>query len=131
MFSQCNLFITINSIYDLGLNVASTVTFMRFFPTLKARCDYGLSIFILTFSLISVSGYRDNEVLHMAHQRLSTIIIGSCTAIIVCISICPVWVGEELHNLVCDNIEKLGKFLEGTKHNKQYFFYYIFFLFLV
>ncbi|XP_044482009.1 aluminum-activated malate transporter 2-like [Mangifera indica] len=93
--------------------IASTVTFMRFFPTLKARCDYGLSIFILTFSLISVSGYRDNEVLHMAHQRLSTIIIGSCTAIIVCISICPVWVGEELHNLVCDNIEKLGKFLEA------------------
>lgn len=87
---------------------------MRFFPSLKTRCDYGLSIFILTFSLISVSGYRDNEVLHMAHQRVSTIIIGSCTAIIVCIGICPVWVGEELHNLVSSNMEKLGNFLEGT-----------------
>ncbi|XP_031260437.1 aluminum-activated malate transporter 2-like [Pistacia vera] len=93
--------------------IASTVTFMRFFPSLKTRCDYGLSIFILTFSLISVSGYRDNEVLHMAHQRVSTIIIGTCTAIIVCISICPVWVGEELHNLVSSNMEKLGNFLEA------------------
>jgi hypothetical protein len=81
---------------------------------MKARYDYGLVIFILTFSLISVSSYRENgEVLEMAHHRLTTIIVGSFTAIVICICIRPVWIGENLNNLVANNIEKLGKSLEG------------------
>ncbi|KAL5830750.1 hypothetical protein ACOSQ4_016104 [Xanthoceras sorbifolium] len=92
---------------------AGIVTFMKFFPSLKARFDYGFTIFILTFCLISVSGTRDSQALQMAQDRLSTIIIGSCTAILICIFICPVWSGEDLHNLVAGNIEKLGNFLEG------------------
>ena len=101
----------------LGSFAAAIVTFMRFFPRLKARYDYGLLIFILTFSLVSVSGYRNDQVLKMAYERLSTIIVGSCTSVIVCICICPVWVGEDLHNAVAANMEKLGNFLEGTKSN--------------
>lgn len=93
--------------------VAAIVTFMRFFPALKARYDYGLLVFILTFCLVSVSGYRDTQVLDMAHKRLSTIAIGSCTPIMVCIFICPVWIGADLHNLVAGNMEKLGDFIEG------------------
>ncbi|CAL5425654.1 unnamed protein product [Camellia sinensis] len=100
----------------LGLLVfilAGVVTFIRFFPRMKARYDYGLLIFILTFCLISVSGYRDDEVLEMAHRRLSTILIGGASAVIVCVCICPVWAGDDLHNLVASNLEKLGTFLEG------------------
>ncbi|GAB4859839.1 hypothetical protein Ancab_011319 [Ancistrocladus abbreviatus] len=41
-----------------GFVVATIVTFMRFFPRLKARYDYGLMIFILTFFLVSVSSYE-------------------------------------------------------------------------
>ncbi|XP_010685434.2 aluminum-activated malate transporter 2 [Beta vulgaris subsp. vulgaris] len=93
--------------------VAVILTFMRFFPKLKARYDYGLMIFILTFSLVAVSGYRDDEVIKIAQQRLSTIIIGSCIAMLICILISPVWMGTELHNLIASNIEKLGNFLEG------------------
>ncbi|XVF46999.1 hypothetical protein PTKIN_Ptkin03bG0073900 [Pterospermum kingtungense] len=93
--------------------IAAMVTFMRFFPKVKARYDYGLLIFILTFCLVSVSGYRQDEVLKMAHERLSTIIVGSCCSVIVCICICPVWIGEDLHNSVAANMEKLGNFLEG------------------
>ncbi|XVF19632.1 hypothetical protein REPUB_Repub11eG0127300 [Reevesia pubescens] len=93
--------------------IAAIVTFMRFFPRLKARYDYGLLIFILTFCLVSVSGYRDDQVLKMANERLSTIIVGTCTSVIVCICICPVWIGEDLHNLVASNMEKLGNFLEA------------------
>ncbi|XP_062014210.1 aluminum-activated malate transporter 2-like [Rosa rugosa] len=93
--------------------VAASVTFMRFFPALKARYDYGMLIFILTFCLVSVSGYRETQVLDMAHKRLSTIAIGSCTPIMVCICICPVWIGVDLHNLVAGNMEKLGDFMEG------------------
>ncbi|XP_059430262.1 aluminum-activated malate transporter 8-like [Corylus avellana] len=92
---------------------ASTVTFVRFIPAMKARYDYGLMIFILTFCLLSISSYREDEVLEMAHQRLTTIIIGCSIAIVICICICPVWIGVNLHNLEATNMEKLGNFLEG------------------
>ncbi|KAK6247449.1 hypothetical protein QUC31_019014 [Theobroma cacao] len=91
----------------------SIVTFMKFIPKLKARFDYGMTIFILTFCLVSVSGYRDDQVLEMAHERVTTIIIGSCISIFVCVCIYPVWIGEDLHKLVANNMEKLGNYLEG------------------
>ncbi|CAN0847535.1 Aluminum-activated malate transporter 8 [Linum grandiflorum] len=93
--------------------LASTSTFMRFFPRIKARYDYGVLIFILTFALVSVSGYRVDEILTLAEQRLVTIIIGGATCMVVSICICPVWAGQDLHNLVSSNIEKLGCYLEG------------------
>ncbi|XP_071931326.1 aluminum-activated malate transporter 2-like isoform X2 [Coffea arabica] len=92
---------------------AASGTFARFFPKWKARCDYGLLIFILTFCLISVSGYRDDEVIDIALTRLSTVMIGGSAALAICILLFPVWAGEDLHHLVADNIEKLGDFLEG------------------
>ncbi|KAL7154144.1 hypothetical protein ABFS83_04G215500 [Erythranthe nasuta] len=100
----------------LGMSVffiASAVTFLRFFPKMKARFDYGLLIFILTFSLITVSGYRDDEVIDMAQRRLSTILVGGCATVIICILICPVWAGEDLHKYTASSIEKLSIFLEG------------------
>lgn len=87
---------------------------MRFFPTIKARYDYGMLIFILTFSLVSISGFRDNEILELAQKRLSTIFIGGATCVIVSIFVYPVWAGEDLHNLIALNIEKLGNFLDGA-----------------
>ncbi|KAK4482740.1 hypothetical protein RD792_009907 [Penstemon davidsonii] len=99
--------------------IATMVTFIRFFPKLKARYDYGLMIFILTFSLISVSGYREDEVIKMANRRLSTILIGGLVTICICVFICPIWAGEDLHKLIASSIEKLGIFLEGFGH--EYF----------
>ncbi|KAH6827042.1 aluminum activated malate transporter family protein [Perilla frutescens var. hirtella] len=92
--------------------IASMTTFFRFFPKLRARYDYGLLIFILTFSLLSVSGYRDDEVLDMAQRRFTTILIGGAAAIFVCIFIRPVWAGQDLHTHTASNIHKLGTFLE-------------------
>ncbi|XP_048429366.1 aluminum-activated malate transporter 2-like [Pyrus x bretschneideri] len=92
---------------------AATSTFIRFFPKIKARYDYGLLIFILTFSLISVSGFRVDEIWELAHKRLSTIFIGGSACVIISIVVCPVWAGEDLHNLIANNIEELGNFLEG------------------
>eukprot|EP00258_Populus_trichocarpa_P000339 XP_002298270.3 aluminum-activated malate transporter 2 [Populus trichocarpa] len=92
---------------------ATISTFLRFFPKIKSRYDYGMLIFILTFSLISVSGYRDDEILEFAHKRLSTISIGGSACVIISTVVCPVWAGEDLHNLIALNIEKLGNFLEG------------------
>ncbi|KAF9665347.1 hypothetical protein SADUNF_Sadunf16G0113300 [Salix dunnii] len=92
---------------------ATISTFLRFFPKIKARYDYGMLIFILTFSMISVSGFRDDEILELAYLRLSTICIGGAACVIISIVIFPVWAGEDLHNLIALNIEKLGNFLEG------------------
>ncbi|KAL0460000.1 UNVERIFIED_CONTAM: Aluminum-activated malate transporter 8 [Sesamum latifolium] len=69
-------------------------------------------IFILTFSLVSISGIRTDEILNLAQKRLSTILIGASTCVIVSICVCPVWAGEDLHNLIARNVEKLGSFLE-------------------
>ncbi|XP_055835458.1 aluminum-activated malate transporter 2-like [Solanum dulcamara] len=106
----------------LGLSVfsvAAIATFMRFIPKLKARYDYGILIFILTFSMISVSGYRDRVVLDKAITRVTTILIGGAAAIVFNVVIYPVWAGEDLHNLIATNIEDLGISLEG--YGTQYF----------
>ncbi|KAL5709115.1 hypothetical protein ACHQM5_019837 [Ranunculus cassubicifolius] len=93
--------------------LAAGATFSRFFPKIKARYDYGVVIFILTFSLVTVSGYRADEILELAHQRLSTVLVGGLICIIISIAVCPVWAGEDLHKLVALNIAKLADFLEG------------------
>lgn len=92
---------------------AAGATFFRFFPKIKARYDYGVVIFILTFCLVTVSGYRVEQLFELAHQRLSTILIGATACMVISIFICPVWAGEDLHKLVASNVEKLANYLEG------------------
>ncbi|KAL2328406.1 hypothetical protein Fmac_021833 [Flemingia macrophylla] len=98
---------------------AAIASFIRFFPKVKARYDYGMLIFILTFSLISVSGFRDDEVLKLAHQRLSTIVIGGSACVMISIFVCPVWASEEFHYSISNELEILGNFLEAFVH--EYF----------
>ncbi|KAJ0964084.1 hypothetical protein J5N97_029206 [Dioscorea zingiberensis] len=93
--------------------LASAATFSRFIPVIKDRFDYGITIFILTFSFVSVSGYRVENLITMAQQRLSTIAIGVSICFCVCIFICPVWAGGDLHFLIVRNMEKLACSLEG------------------
>ncbi|KAL3718407.1 hypothetical protein ACJRO7_003533 [Eucalyptus globulus] len=92
---------------------AAGITFMRFFPRIKAKYDYGMIILILTFALVSVSGFREDKIFEFAHKRLSTVVIGSSACLIVSIIVCPVWAGEDLHRLIVLNVEKLANFLEG------------------
>lgn len=89
-------------------------TFIRFFPRVKARYDYGVLIFILTFCLVSISGLRTDEIVDFAQKRFSTIVIGATTCVVISILVYPVWAGEDLHNLVAKNMDKLGNFLEGS-----------------
>ncbi|XP_042405011.1 aluminum-activated malate transporter 10-like [Zingiber officinale] len=93
--------------------LASAATFSRFIPTVKARFDYGVTIFILTFSLVAVSGYRVDELMDLAIQRVSTIAIGIGITISVCVLFSPVWSGQELHLLISSNMAKLADSLEG------------------
>uniref|UniRef100_A0ACD5WUV9 Uncharacterized protein n=1 Tax=Avena sativa TaxID=4498 RepID=A0ACD5WUV9_AVESA len=93
--------------------MAAVATFSRFIPTMKAKFDYGVTVFILTYCLVSVSGYRVDEVVYMAQQRLTTIAIGAFMCFAVCTFIFPVWAGQELHLLVARNMDKLAAAAEG------------------
>ncbi|KAM1376743.1 hypothetical protein PS1_038727 [Malus domestica] len=93
--------------------LASAATFSRFIPSVKARFDYGAMIFILTFSLVSVSGYRVDQLFHMASQRMSTIVIGTSLCAVITMIICPIWAGEELYMLITRNMDKLANSLDG------------------
>nr|GMD89691.1 aluminum-activated malate transporter 8-like [Ipomoea batatas] len=93
--------------------LAALTTFTRFFPRIKKKYDYGMVIFILTFSMVAVSGYRAEKIMVMSYQRLLTVVIGGATCIIISILVCPAWAGEDLQNLIAGNIEKLAKSLEG------------------
>ncbi|XP_076957430.1 aluminum-activated malate transporter 10-like [Bidens hawaiensis] len=93
--------------------LAAAATFSRFIPSVKARFDYGVMIFILTFSFVSVSGYRVDKLLELARNRVSTIAIGTSICIFTSMLFYPVWAGKELHNLIYKNLERLADSLDG------------------
>ncbi|ONK56733.1 uncharacterized protein A4U43_C10F12190 [Asparagus officinalis] len=94
--------------------LASAATFSRFIPTIKIKFDYGITIFILTFSLVAVSGYRVDKLIELAEQRLSTVAIGIFICFLVAIFAFPVWAGSDLHLLITRNMDKLADSLEGS-----------------
>jgi len=88
-------------------------TFSRFIPTVKARFDYGVTIFILTYSLVAVSGYRVGALAAMAQQRVWTISIGVSICFATCALIRPVWAGQELHRSTARNMDRLAGAVEA------------------
>ena len=80
---------------------------------MKARFDYGVTIFILTYTLVAVGGYRVDEVAYMARHRLTTIAIDAAICFAVCALIFPVWAGKELHDQVARNMDKLAAAVES------------------
>ncbi|XP_066350376.1 aluminum-activated malate transporter 1-like [Miscanthus floridulus] len=95
--------------------VGSAATFSRFIPELKARYDYGVMIFILTFAMVAVSSYRVDELLEFAHERVTTIAVGVAICLFTTLFIFPIWAGEDLHKLAAGNLDKLAEFLEGME----------------
>ena len=95
-------------------DAATTSTFIRFFPKIKRRYDYVFLIFILTFSFISVLGFREEtHIIEIAHKRMSTVAIGIVVTVLINILIYPIWAGQELHNSIALNMEKIGQCLQG------------------
>ncbi|KAI3741394.1 hypothetical protein L1987_59066 [Smallanthus sonchifolius] len=101
-------------ILQVSVTILSAVaTFSRFIPSVKGRFDYGVMIFILTFSFVSVSGYRVDKLLELARNRVSTIAIGTSICMFTSMLFYPVWAGKELHNLIYKNLERLAESLDG------------------
>ncbi|XP_057805839.1 aluminum-activated malate transporter 10-like [Salvia miltiorrhiza] len=93
--------------------IASAATFLRFLPSVKAHFDHGALIFIFTFILVSISGYRVPDLFEFTHHRVSTVAIGTSICVVTSIFCCPVWAGNELHSLIQSNMEKLADSLDG------------------
>ncbi|KAF0934313.1 hypothetical protein E2562_024802 [Oryza meyeriana var. granulata] len=93
--------------------LAATATFSRFIPTVKARFDYGVTVFVMTYSFVAVSGYRVEDLAALVLDRIATIAIGVIICLGVCALICPVWAGQELNLLTARNMEKLAYAVEG------------------
>ncbi|GLJ39486.1 hypothetical protein SUGI_0806620 [Cryptomeria japonica] len=93
--------------------LGALATFFRFIPKIKVKYDYGVMIFILTFNMITVSGYRVENIFTVACQRLSTIAIGCAVSLIISLFICPIWAGEDLHTSIVKRIHGLSYSLEG------------------
>ncbi|KGN46529.1 aluminum-activated malate transporter 10 [Cucumis sativus] len=100
----------------LGISLfllASVTTFSRFIPSVKSRFDYGAMIFVLTFCLVSISGYRVEKLFELARTRISTIAIGTSLCIFVSMLFCPIWAGSQLQSLTARNLDKLAHSLDG------------------
>ncbi|CAL5032208.1 unnamed protein product [Urochloa decumbens] len=95
--------------------VASAATFSRFIPEVKARCEYGVIIFILTFVMVTVSSYRVENLIEYAHERVTTIMVGVATCLFTTVFVFPIWAGEDLQKLAAGNLDKLAEFLEGME----------------
>ncbi|CAN6439038.1 unnamed protein product [Victoria cruziana] len=94
--------------------LGSASTFSRFFPEVKAKYDYGVLIFMLTFSLVSMSGYRVEKLFKFAQERVTTVAVGGSLCVIVSVVICPVWAGADLHSSIVKNLKLLADSLEGS-----------------
>ncbi|KAG4943434.1 hypothetical protein JHK82_047601 [Glycine max] len=95
-------------------------SYMRFFPCIKKNYDYGVNIFLLTYNLVAVSGYRIDNVFKMAHERFSNIAIGVAICLLMSLLVFPNWSGEALHNSTASKLEGLAKSLEACVN--EYFY---------
>ncbi|XP_059302476.1 aluminum-activated malate transporter 12-like [Lycium ferocissimum] len=93
--------------------VGAAATYMRFFPHIKKNYDYGVVIFLLTFNLITVSSYRIDSVLKIAHERFYTIAIGCGICLLMSLLVFPIWSGEDLHLSTVAKFEGLAKSIEA------------------
>ncbi|KDP21473.1 hypothetical protein JCGZ_21944 [Jatropha curcas] len=87
-------------------------TYCRLTPRIKARYDYGAMIFILTFSLVAVSGRRF-MVIEIARERLLMIVLGFVICIFTSLFIFPIWASDELHDSTVSKFQALATSIEG------------------
>ncbi|KAI3441895.1 uncharacterized protein J3R85_001948 [Psidium guajava] len=93
--------------------IGAAATYMRFIPTIKKNCDYGVMIFILTFSLILVSNYRIDNTTKMARDRFYTIAIGCGICLFLSLLVFPTWSGDDLHKSTIAKLEGLAQSVEA------------------
>ncbi|XP_056845458.1 aluminum-activated malate transporter 13 isoform X2 [Raphanus sativus] len=101
--------------------IGSTITYMRFVPYVKKNYDYGMLVFLLTFNLITVSSYRIDTVIKIAHQRLLTIAMGIGICLFMSLLVFPIWSGDDLHMSTVSKLQGLSRSTEAcvTKYFEE------------
>ncbi|XP_078155952.1 aluminum-activated malate transporter 12-like [Carex rostrata] len=97
------------SVFIIGFGA----TYVRFHTKIKRNYDYGVLVFLLTFNLISVSSFREENVVPLARDRLFTIAIGCGICLFMSLIVFPNWSGEDLHNYTVRKIEGLATSIEA------------------
>ncbi|KAL0692909.1 hypothetical protein Bca4012_060089 [Brassica carinata] len=93
--------------------IGSTITYMRFVPYVKKNYDYGMLVFLVTFNLITVSSYRVDTVIKIAHQRLLTIAMGIGICLFMSLLVFPIWSGDDLHMSTVTKFQGLSRSIEA------------------
>ncbi|KAK8954957.1 Aluminum-activated malate transporter 14 [Platanthera zijinensis] len=99
----------------IGISIfifGAAATYMRTIPNIKKKYDYGFMIFILTLSLVSISGVRVDEIMQVAGDRLSSICMGFVICAFTSLSVFPVWASNELHNSLVSKFNSITHSLE-------------------
>ncbi|CAD5334145.1 unnamed protein product [Arabidopsis thaliana] len=93
--------------------IGALITYLRFIPYIKKNYDYGMLIFLLTFNLITVSSYRVDTVIKIAHERFCTIAMGVGICLLMSLLVFPIWSGEDLHKSTVAKFQGLSYSIEA------------------
>ncbi|KAL0415721.1 UNVERIFIED_CONTAM: Aluminum-activated malate transporter 8 [Sesamum latifolium] len=86
----------------------------------KNMYDYGMEVLVETFCLVPLLSFTIDKVLHVAYERLFTIVIGgSLICMATSILFYPIWASQDLHDRVSRNMETLQVSLEGATVSKS------------
>ncbi|XP_020598934.1 aluminum-activated malate transporter 12-like [Phalaenopsis equestris] len=96
------------SIFILG----AAATYLRTILNIRKKYDYGVMIFILTLSLVSISGVRVDEIIHVAGDRLLSICMGFVICAFISLFIFPIWAGDELHSSLASKFNSIAHAIE-------------------
>lgn len=100
--------------YIIGFSIfliGAVTSFMKLWPSLVPY-EYGFRVILFTYCLIIVSGYRMGNPTRTAMDRLYSIAIGAFIVVLVNVTICPIWAGEQLHKELVNNFNSLADSLE-------------------
>lgn len=100
--------------FDVYFIFAGTAaSYFRMIPCVKKKYDHGVMFFIMIFSLVSVFGVRNDDIVKQANDLLASIFIGITISIIVNVLVFPVWAADQLHASLDSNLNCLASSIEG------------------